>query len=238
MLVEGLLFLVAVLYSSTGHGGGTGYIAVLVLMGYAAADAAPVALALNLVVATTALVAFHRKGGARPRLLLPLAAAGVPLAIVGAVMPLSDHAVAWVMAPALLVAAGLLWFRPEARPRNVAWPALVGIGGGLGLLAGMTGIGGGIYLTPILLMAGWARKEEAAWVSAGFIVLNSAAGLAARMVAGSAPDVGVLLGFAVPVFAGGLLGSFLGAHRFSPVTYRRVLSAILSLATLKLVVPA
>ncbi len=235
MLLEVALLLVAILYSSTGHGGGTGYIAVLVLAGYAAADAAPVALALNLVVATTALVAFQRKGGAHPRLLLPLAVAGIPLAVVGSLMPLSPDAVAWVLAPALLIAAGLLWFRPEAHPRQVAWPVLVAIGAVLGLLAGMTGIGGGIYLTPILLMAGWARKQEAAWVSAGFIVLNSAAGLAARVAAGSAPDAGTLLGFAAPVLVGGLVGSFLGAGWFNPVAYRRVLSTILGLATLKLV---
>ncbi len=230
MLTEVLLFVVALVYSSTGHGGGSGYLAILLLTGFSATQAVPVALALNLFVATTALLAFHRAGGAAPRLLVPLVACGVPFAFLGGQLALPDPTVAWLVGPALLVAATLLVVRPQPGPRRIGWLPLGVAGAGLGLLAGVTGIGGGIYLTPILLLSGWAGKDRAAWTSAGFVLANSVAGLAAR-----APglDVTELAPFLAPAILGGLIGSALGAFSFSPSGFRLVMAAVLALAGIK-----
>ncbi len=239
MLIELALFVVAALYSSTGHGGGSGYLALFILAGTAAPDAAVMALTLNLLVAGMPLATFHRAGGAAPRLLLPLVVCSIPFAYLGGHVPLSGAAVAWIMAPALLIAGGLLAFRPIPKPRRVGWIPLLAVGSGLGYLAGVTGIGGGIYLTPILLMTGWASKNEAAWTSAAFILINSATGLLARAPAlSSLPTLLDLAGVVVPVLLGGLLGSTWGAFKFSRVAFDRAMATLLALAAFKLLLAA
>lgn len=236
MLVELVFLGVATLYSSTGHGGGSGYLALLLLVGLSPAAAAPIALTLNLFVASMALIAFHRAGGAAPRLALPIVAVSAPAAFLGGGLELGTTAVALVVGPALLIAAGLLAFRPEPKPRDVGVATLMAAGGIEGLVAGITGIGGGIYLTPLLLLAGWARKDEAAWTSALFILVNSVAGLGARALG----DPSVMLGaidYLIPVTIGGLVGSVLGSFQFSPKGFRRAMAAVLAVAAGKVLLP-
>lgn len=237
--VVGALFLgIALLYSSTGHGGASGYLAVLLLAGTATTNAVPIALLLNIFVAGIALVAFHQAGGQRFRLFIPLALAGAPMAVLGAMVPLPTPTLGWIIGPALLATAIALWLRPIQSPKaSVGWPSLMMVGSGLGFLAGLTGIGGGLYLTPVLLMTGWASKAEAAWTSAAFIVTNSTFGLLARVAAGhTIPAQAWTL--VVPVAIGALLGSSLGSMRYSPMAYRRVMGIVVALGGVKAVLAA
>lgn len=227
-------FLVAAIYSSTGHGGGSSYIAILLLSGMAPYDAAPIALVLNICVAGLAMAAFSKSGAMPLRLLIPLAAAGAPMAGLGAWFAVPHAPLALLVAPALIATAVALWFQPAPKPRAISWPVLLAAGAGFGLLAGITGIGGGIYLTPLLLMTGWATKAEAAWTSAAFIVINSLVGLATRTLGGQNLAIGYIW-LLLPVAVGAALGSFMGSQRYTHVAYRRVLSSLVGIAGLKAV---
>ena len=162
---------VAFLYSSVGHGGATGYLAVMALLGIAPDVARPGALWMNCVVASIAFWRFQRAGFFDGKVFWPLAAASIPCAWLGSRMHLEGTAYALVLGGALLAAGWFLgWGRraaadaPPTRP--IAWPLAVLAGGGLGLLAGLTGIGGGVFLTPLLIFLNWTPAKVAGGISA------------------------------------------------------------------------
>jgi uncharacterized protein len=227
----------AVLYSSVGHGGASAYLAIMALAGIEPLVMRPAALVLNLVVASLAAVRFRRAGALHLPSLLPFLVGSVPFAFIGGSITLQDHLYKALVGLVLLVAAGRLWWvasRPDDdRPPTVRPLVAVAAGSGLGLLAGLTGTGGGIFLTPLLVMLGWASPRQAGGISAAFIVCNSAAGLMGNVSAvGLLPDS--LLLWAPAAFVGGLIGTELGVRRFSPVTLRRSLALVLVVAGLKL----
>jgi len=235
-LITLALGLVALLYSSVGHAGASGYIAVLALSGFAPDFIKPAALTLNLLVAGLATVQFARAGHLRLDLVWPFALLSVPMSFVGASLPVSAHVFRVAVGIVLLASAARFIFplaEPADRPNPPARPKALGIGAGLGFLAGLTGTGGGIFLTPLLLFCRWARSREAAAASALFILLNSAAGLAGHLLrTGHLPRAS--LPFTLAAGLGGALGAHLGSRRLTPAVIKRLLAAALFLAGGKL----
>jgi uncharacterized membrane protein YfcA len=236
------LFAVAVLYSSVGHAGASGYLAVLALAGLAPEAMKPTGLVLNLVVATVGAIQFTRAGHFSWRTFWPFAVASVPAAYLGGALKLPVDAYKAVVGVVLLLSAvRLMWTARRATaeqdaradahvpPRAAALP----IGAGLGFLSGLTGVGGGIFLSPLLLFLGWAGTKRTAAVSVWFILVNSAAGLLGHLasVQRVPPDVRV---WAPCVLVGGLIGSTLGSRVLPGPWIRGLLAAVLVLAGLKL----
>jgi uncharacterized membrane protein YfcA len=238
LLVLGLA-VVALLYSSVGHAGGSGYIAVMSLAGMAPAEIRPTALALNVLVASIATLQFRRAGHFSWSLFWPFALLAVPMAFVGGAFELPTRAFRIVVGLVLLVSAANLLRRPrsDAATERPSRPTALAAGAGIGLFAGLTGIGGGIFLMPLLLLRRWAHAHTAAAVSAVFILMNSLAGLAGiASSTGTFPRVALPL--AVAVVAGGVLGSWLGSRRLPAVVIRRVLAGVLVVAGANLLLTA
>lgn len=237
LIIAAAILLMAALYSSVGHAGASGYLAVMALAGLAPAVMKPTALMLNILVATLATVRFYRAGYFSWRVLLPFALSSVPFAFVGGALTLPGSVYQKVVGLALLFAAYMLWRRAAAQAvaeaRPVPLPAAVALGAVIGLLSGITGVGGGIFLSPILLLAGWAETRQASGVAAAFILVNSLAGLAGHLASVRAVPESIYLWGAAAV-VGGLVGTELGRRRLATVTLRRVLSAVLVIAGLKM----
>lgn len=237
-LLGGLFFLVALAYSSVGHGGASGYLAVMSLYSFAPATMAPSALVLNLLVAGTAWVNYWRAGHFSSRLLAPFAMASVPAALLGGLMVVSGRLYSLLLAAVLLYAAVRLALPSAERgeqasakpPRAVV---AVPVGAGIGYLSGIVGVGGGIFLSPLLLLLGWADARRTAGVSAAFIFVNSVAGLYGHL-SRTALDWRMLLPLVAAAFAGGLLGSLVGARGLPAAWLRRILAVVLAVAAYKL----
>jgi len=238
-LLLALLFLAAaILYGSVGHAGASGYLAAMALVGIAPDVMKPTALVLNILVSTIVTIRFARAGYVRPLAILPFLIGSVPAAFVGGALTLPANIYRPIVGGVLLVAAarfGITAGRAsEEFPPRPPWPAGMASGAGIGLLAGLTGTGGGIFLTPLLLAAGWAGTRFAAGASAAFILANSMAGLA-----GNIGSVGHLPA-AIPLWlgavaVGGVVGSELGSRRLPPPAFRRALAVVLVIAGLKLI---
>ena len=239
LLAAAMLF-AAFGYASVGHGGASAYIAAMALAGIAPQEMRPTALALNLVVSAVASWKFWRAGHFRWRLFWPFATVSVPLAFVGGAIVLPGQAYKVLVGAVLLYAAWQLWASGRAgaemrqlREPPIAWA--MAIGAALGLLAGLTGVGGGIFLSPLLLMLGWAGTKQTSAVAAPFILVNSAAGLAAAFLAKTAVLPAYVWVLAPAVLVGGWLGAEYGSRRFTNPLVRRVLAAVLALAGGKMV---
>ena len=229
------IFAMAVLYSSVGHGGSSGYIAVMTLFALAPAFIKPTALALNILVASIGSVQFFRAGYFSWRLFWPFALLAAPLAFFGGFTALPTRSFKLLVGGVLLFAA-LRLVRAQRDAQETHPPpraAAVASGGAIGVLAGLTGTGGGIFMTPLLLFFRWANLRSAAAVSAPFIVLVSIAGLAGNFAATREfPLAGLAL--AGVAGAGGAIGSTLGSRRLPPPLIGRLLALVLGIAGLKL----
>jgi hypothetical protein len=239
LLAAGML-VAAFVYASVGHGGASAYLAAMALAGLAPAEMRPIALTLNILVSSMATWKFWRAGHFRWRLFWPFAVVSIPFAYLGGAITLPGQAYKIVVGLVLVYAGWQLWrsFRAGAEMREVRAPAIplaMAIGAGMGLLAGLTGVGGGIFLSPLLLMLGWAGTKQTSAVAAPFILVNSSAGLAAGFVAGTAvlPQATWLL--AVAVLIGGWLGAEYGSRRFANPVVRRFLAVVLGVAGAKMV---
>lgn len=230
------IVLIALLYSSVGHAGASGYIAVMTLFGFAPPAIRPIALVLNILVATIAAIQFWRAGHFDWQLFWPFALLSIPAAYLGGYLQLSTTLLKLLLGFVLLFSAARLFFR-RADPADVARPALpiaIGVGGGLGFLSGLTGTGGGIFLTPLLLFSQWARMRQASAVSALFILVNSIAGIAGYVAGrGAIPSVTFVLAIAAVI--GGLVGSYFGSRRFPVRVISLLLATVLVIAGLKLI---
>ena len=237
-LLAAAIFAVALLYASVGHGGASGYLAVMALFGLAPAALKPTALLLNILVAGIAVTTFARAGHFRWRLFWPFAVTSVPASFLGGAMNLAPDLYRPLLGAILLFSALRLLLRREeggdefTRPVPTAMALLAGAA--LGLLSGLTGVGGGIFLSPLLLFFGWASIRETAAVSALFIVANSAAGLLGHLSSLQAvPAFAPLLAAAAVI--GGVAGAGLGSRRLPPVAIVRLLAAVLTIAGFKLI---
>lgn len=239
LLATGML-VAAFLYASVGHGGASAYIAAMALAGVAPMEMRPIALQLNVLVAAIATFKFYRAGHFRWRLFWPFAAASVPAAYLGGAITLPGTAYKILVGLVLLYAGWQLWWSArvgdELRPaRNVPVPLAMAIGAVLGVLSGLTGVGGGIFLSPILLLAGWAGTKQTSAVAAPFILVNSIAALAAGFVRNPTPPPDYAWVLMAVVLAGGWAGAEYGSRRFANPLIRRVLAVVLAIAGGKMV---
>jgi uncharacterized membrane protein YfcA len=228
--------LVALLYSSVGHAGASGYLAVMALAELAPAQMKPVALIMNTAVAAIGTFNFWRGGWFRWRLFWPFALTSIPLALVGGAITLPDIYYKPLVGAVLLYSGARLLFPPRGRETDLHPPAIpvaVGAGAGLGFLSGLTGVGGGIFLSPVIVLAGWGNVREASGVAAPFILVNSIAGLIGRGLVDTAIP-GPTWPWLAAVLAGGAVGSWLGSRRLPMPSIRRLLAIVLFLAGAKM----
>jgi len=229
-------FVAAVLYASVGHAGASGYLAAMAFVGTPTPMMRPTALVLNLLVASIATVRFSRAGFFSWSLFWPFALGSVPLAFVGGAVTLPGQWYRTLVGLVLWAAALRLWLdlRLARTPRQPPRPVAALCGAGLGLLAGLTGTGGGIFLSPLLLFMGWAETRQTGGIAAAFILANSAAGLAGNPASLQAlPDD--LPIWAASVFVGGLVGAELGSRRLGTPAFRKLLGVVLVIAGAKLI---
>jgi uncharacterized membrane protein YfcA len=238
-LAAGML-VAAFVYASVGHGGASAYLAAMALAGVAPQEMRPIALVLNVVVSAVATFKFYRAGHFRWRLFWPFAAVSIPAAYLGGAITLPGHAYKTIVGVVLVYAAWQLWRSARAgeEMREVRQPPLalaMVIGGGLGLLSGLTGVGGGIFLSPLLLILGWAGTKQTSAVAAPFILVNSIAGLAGAFVVRSATLPGHIWILVCAVLVGGWLGAEYGSRRFTNPLIRRMLAVVLAVAGAKMI---
>jgi uncharacterized protein len=236
LLLAGLFFAAAILYSSVGHGGASGYLASMGLVGVAPVIMRPTALVMNIAVASISLYKFARANGFQWRLFLPFAVTSVPMAFVGGRIHLPMAWFGVLVGAVLLYSAARLFLETVSvtvRARQVSGPPPVplalAIGAGIGLLSGLTGVGGGIFLSPLLVLAGWATVRDSAAPMAAFILINSIAGLMGLLT--RQPTLPEALPYwVVAVIAGGMIGATFGARRLDNRALRRALAAVLVVA--------
>ena len=279
----GLFFVVAFLYSAVGHGGASGYLALLSLHDIAPEYMKPIALVLNLLVSGMAFIQFYRQGYFLWRLFLPIALFSVPMAYWGGLTPLKDLWYQRGLGLFLLVSvAMMLWPRDSGLGQGTSsndgdvsnngggklWNRQTGIaafmGAVIGYVSGLLGIGGGILLSPVLLMIRWTQQKQTAAISAAFIFVNSAAGLLGfvqqhtpwiidSQKTGGVADaemagrcafgdpwfavVAILSVLILPVLLGGLFGSWYGAKKFDQTVMKYILCVVLLIAAIKLLLP-
>jgi hypothetical protein len=240
LLLGVLFFAAAMLYSSVGHGGASGYLAAMGLAGVPAAIMRPTALVMNVAVSSISLVKFARANGFSWRLFLPFAASAMPMAFVGGRIQLP---LAWfgvLVGCVLIFSAARLLFdvlgapdrpRPARRPPPLL--LALALGAVIGLLSGLTGVGGGIFLSPLLVLTGWATVRESAAPTAAFILVNSVAGLMGLL--SRQPSLPEALPYWVAaVIVGGFIGASFGARRLGNRALRLALAAVLLIAGAKM----
>jgi uncharacterized membrane protein YfcA len=232
------LFAISILYSCVGQAGASGYIAAMVLFGFAPASIKPTALVLNILVSLIVSFRFYRAGHFSLRLFWPFAVASIPFAALGGFLTLSPRVFNLVLGILLLVAAVPLLFRQAFHERPVNRPALslaLISGSFIGFLAGLTGVGGGVLIAPLLLLTGWARTKIAAAVSSFFILINSVAALAGHLSATRELPANLPV-FALAALLGAVIGSELGSRHLSTRTIQRILGVVLLLSAIKLII--
>ena len=237
LLLAILIFVIALLYSTVGHAGASGYIAAMALFGMAPLVMKPTALTLNIIVAIIGTVRFYRAGFFSWRTFWPFAVASIPAAYLGGRLTLPIAIYKSIVGIVLLYsAARLFWAADTADTRKTSlvpiWLALI-VGALIGLLSGLTGVGGGIFLSPVLLLMHWAKTKETSGVSAAFILVNSIAGLLGQFQAITYLS-GDLIYWAPAALVGGWIGTELGTRLLPVSGIRKFLSVVLVLAGLKL----
>jgi uncharacterized membrane protein YfcA len=239
ILLALLFFLIAALYSSVGLGGGSGYLAVMGLLGVPPDIMRPVALSLNILVASLSSWHFIRAGYFSARLFWPIALASVPFAFLGGYLELPGSIYRPLVGLVLLYSAWRLWrstipgqVLPEVQSDIPLWLLLLS-GVVIGFMSGLMGIGGGTFLGPLLLIAGWADTRQALGITAAFVLANSIFALAGRLTA--VPELpSIIWIWLLVVGAGGWLGARLGSKWVNPLTLRRLLAVILLVGGLRL----
>lgn len=230
------ILLVAVLYSSVGHGGASGYIATLALFSVAPAAFKPTALLLNILVAGIATYTYARAGHFSWRLFWPFAATSIPFSFIGGYLSLPDHLYRPLVGVLLLASACRLIFHRKDEAGSIGAPTVptaLAFGALLGLLSGLTGVGGGIFLSPLLILLNWGSVREISATAALFILANSVSGLLGHLSSlHQVPDFAPLL--ALAALAGGVVGSCLGSGRLPAAGVVRALSVVLVIAGFKL----
>jgi hypothetical protein len=235
------LFVISLVYTSLGMAGGSSYVALLYLVGIPLATIPPIVLFFNIIAASTATYRFNKSGHCIPKLIFPLLLSSVPAAFFGARVRLDDKALACVFSPVLFGIALILFFvKRDLKPRfsldkKATWALCFVLGAALGFLAGVMGIGGGIFLGPVSLLVGLASPKQVAAMCAAFCLCNSGVGLISHALQ-ERLDFSALLLLGIVVFFGAQAGSFLGAKKLPSVVLQKVLAFILLAVSVKLIV--
>nr|WP_315174850.1 sulfite exporter TauE/SafE family protein [uncultured Flavobacterium sp.] len=239
LIVFGLLLaVVAFLYSSVGHGGASGYLALMAIFAFPISVMKPSALLLNLFVSGISFFFYYKKDFFKLKLFYPFAITSVPAAFIGGMIPLENSFYKILLGIVLILAALRLFGffnSKEKESVKINIPIAMGIGFGIGLLSGMLGIGGGIILSPILLLLGWATLKETAAISSLFIFVNSVAGLSGYFMEDKTFPTESFYLVPIAVF-GGMLGAYYGSGYFSNKVLKYVLATVILLASAKLIV--
>lgn len=231
-----LLFLVAFLYASVGHGGASGYLALMALFSIAPDVMKPTALLLNLFVSAVSFIQYYRGGHFKWNLFWPFALSSVPLAFLGGLVHVDANVYKKILGILLLIPiARFLFFgnvkTEPGREANMAGSLL--IGAFIGFLSGLIGIGGGIILSPVLLLLKWADMKQTAAISALFIFVNSLSGLAGQLTRGIQFS-NEMYWYVAIAFIGGLCGAYFGALKFKQAILKNMLALVLIVAAYKL----
>jgi uncharacterized membrane protein YfcA len=236
-------FLIALFYSMVGFGGGSSYLAILVLAGLHYQDVPPTALVCNLIVTGGGCRHFYRAGHFKLKNVLPFIMLSIPMAYVGGRISV-DKDLFCVLLGIALLAVAMRMFLPSERFENAkdiswkqAWMIGLPLGALLGFLAGLAGIGGGIFLSPLLLLMRWVNIKEAAASASFFIVVNSLSGLAGQLQK-SAAHLEWILPLGLAVFLGGQIGSRMGAYQIPKLRLQQLLAGLVLYAAVKLLMEA
>ena len=232
-----LIFLAALLFSSVGHGGASAYLATFALVSMTPASMRPAALCLNVLVASIALYKFYKVGAFNWQLFWPIALTSVPAAFIGGQMTLPNPIYKILVGLCLIYAAYTIFVQAnkveDVQVKPVAKPVQMALGAALGFLAGLTGVGGGIFLSPILLFFSWAKTKVISGVAAAFILVNSISGLLGFL--SKSPNLPAGLAFwALAAVAGGLIGAEYGSKKLANPTIRKLLALVLLFAGSKM----
>lgn len=233
-----LLFIVAFLYSSVGHGGASGYLALMALFGMAPATMKSSALIMNICVSLIAFFHYHKSGHFKWKLFFPFAIASVPASFLGALVTVDVNMYKKVLG-ALLIFPVLrllgVFGKESEEKKNINHLIAILLGISIGFLSGMIGIGGGIILSPVILLFHWANMKETAAVSALFIFVNSISALGGLFMNGLTIDTSVYLWIAITL-TGGFAGAYMGSKKINNPVLKKILAAVLFLASIKLLV--
>lgn len=233
------IFAAAILYASVGHAGASGYLAVMALFGVAPEVMRPTALALNILVAAIGTVKFYRAGYFSWSVFWPFALTSIPFSFIGGSLSLPSSAYKVIVGLVLLYAAARLFWtkKDDLNPLTIkkgSLPVALVFGAGIGLLSGLVGVGGGIFLSPLLILMRWADVKQTSAVSAAFILVNSIAGLSGQ-IASLAYLPGSIPYWAAAAGLGGWIGAEYGSRRLGSLSLRRVLALVLVVAGVKMI---
>jgi uncharacterized membrane protein YfcA len=232
LILTASFFVVALVYSSVGFGGGSSYLALMAVMGVAPGIMRPSALLCNIVVVVGGTYIFGKAGHLDVRKSWPFIVASVPFAFLGGYWKLSNDSFFLLLGSTLVLASVALWIQPNSGDRKLSnnLPLSLGLSSGVGFLSGLVSIGGGIFLSPILHLSKWDTARKISALASIFILANSIGGLAGQFLRDAVIDWTFILPLLAAVLIGGQIGSRLGANKFNPLYIRRITAALILVA--------
>ena len=237
-------FVIAIIYASVGFGGGSSYLAILALYALPFKEMRLIALVCNIIVVTGGAIIFLRNKQVNWNKILPLALISVPMAFLGATIKLSEDAFFVILGCSLIIASILLWIKTRRKTEEEIIASHESgyikdgmLGGVIGFLSGMVGIGGGIFLSPLLNLIKWDTAKKIAATASIFILVNSIAGIAGQLTTlQSDLNYTRIILLCVAVFLGGQIGSRMGAVKFDPLVIKRLTAILVFVAGIEVLI--